>query len=332
MNQPHPLLAVDGLSVEFRTPDGRTTVVDDVSFTVEAGSVVGLVGESGSGKTVTCSSILRLIPSPPGRIAAGSIRLDGADLVTMSHRALNRIRGREIAMIFQEPMTSLNPSLTVGHQISEAVRRHLGASRTEARRRAIEVLDLVGIPRAAERVRQYPHEFSGGMRQRVMIAMAISTNPRLLIADEPTTALDVTIQAQILDLLRELASELTMGILLVTHDLGVVADLCDKVVVMYAGQVVEQAGTRELFTNPNHPYTADLMRARPSVEGSNELFVIPGRPPLPTEFTVGCRFADRCSHAQPECSDSAVKLTTAAPGRLVRCARADVLDLRGSHV
>lgn len=273
-----PLLSVDGLGVEFATATGWTPVLQDVSFDVAAGQLVGLVGESGSGKSVTCSSVLRLLPPRQSRTVAGRIRFQGRDLLTMPSRELEAVRGNDIAMIFQEPMTSLNPVFTVGDQIAEVVRRHRRVNRKAATARAVEVLDLVGIPDAARRIRQYPHEFSGGMRQRVMIAMALACEPKLLIADEPTTALDVTIQAQVLDLIREMAGRFGMGVLFVTHDLGVVADLCTEVVVMYAGQVVERAGTEPLYATPRHPYTAGLLRSVPDVGGRSELHTIAGSP------------------------------------------------------
>ncbi|MDT0203221.1 ABC transporter ATP-binding protein [Nocardioides sp. AE5] len=324
-----PLLEVEGLEVQFRGSSGWTTVVTDVALRVDHGSVLGLVGESGSGKSVTCASILRLFPAGSGRIAAGRIVFNGTDLTTLGERQLNRVRGRDIGMIFQEPMTSLNPVLTVGEQIAEVVRRHGKVGRQAARARAREVLDLVRIPNAATRMRQYPHEFSGGMRQRVMIAMSLATSPSLLIADEPTTALDVTIQVQILDLLKDLAAELEMGILLVTHDLGVVADMCDDVVVMYGGQVVETGSCAEIFAEPRHPYTADLMRARPSIEGRQELYVIPGRPPTPLEWPGGCRFAARCRHRIEDCEAAPVDLHHLGDDRLSRCIRVSELELGG---
>ncbi|MGY1814526.1 ABC transporter ATP-binding protein [Blastococcus sp. SYSU D00820] len=327
-----PLLSVRDLTVEFATERGYLPVVSDVSFDVPEGSVVGLVGESGSGKSVTCFSVLRLIETPPGRITSGQVLFRGRDLLTLPERQIQDVRGNEISMIFQEPMTSLNPAFTVGAQIAETVRRHRGGSRKAATERAVEVLDLVGIPRARDRVRDYPHQFSGGMRQRVMIAMALSTEPELLIADEPTTALDVTIQAEVLDLLRDLGARFGMGVLLVTHDLGVVADICDRVVVMYAGQVVERAEVDDLFAAPRHPYTEGLMRSLPSVEGPDELHVIPGSAPLPWAVPPGCRFAARCAHAVPGvCTGEPLLLADAGPGRVTRCARAGELVLGGTR-
>ncbi|AWH00651.1 ABC transporter ATP-binding protein [Rhodococcus ruber] len=324
-----PLLSVDGLGVEFATASGWTPVLQDVSFDVAAGQLVGLVGESGSGKSVTCSSVLRLLPPRQSRTVAGRIRFQGRDLLNMPSRELEAVRGNDIAMIFQEPMTSLNPVFTVGDQIAEVVRRHRRVNRKAATARAVEVLDLVGIPDAARRIRQYPHEFSGGMRQRVMIAMALACEPKLLIADEPTTALDVTIQAQVLDLIREMAGRFGMGVLFVTHDLGVVADLCTEVVVMYAGQVVERARTEPLYATPRHPYTAGLLRSVPDVGGRSEMHTIAGSPPPPGSIPVGCRFAPRCPHRADECAGD-VPLLAVGDDRTARCARVTDLMLEGT--
>ncbi|MFD4181230.1 ABC transporter ATP-binding protein [Rhodococcus sp. NPDC058514] len=323
-----PLLSVQGLGVEFLTHGGWTPVLQDVSFDVRPGDLVGLVGESGSGKSVTCSSVLRLLPPSQSRVTGGRILFEGADLLAASERDLGAVRGNDIAMIFQEPMTSLNPVYTVGDQIAEVVRRHRGVGRKQALARAVEVLDLVGIPNAARRVKEYPHEFSGGMRQRVMIAMALACEPKLLIADEPTTALDVTIQAQVLDLIREMAAQFEMGVLFVTHDLGVVADLCTEVVVMYAGQVVERAGTVDLYDAPRHPYTEGLLKSVPSIDGRADLHTIPGSPPVPGSITSGCRFAPRCSYRDPVC-DNTVVLGELGGGRLSRCTRVEDLVLEG---
>jgi peptide/nickel transport system ATP-binding protein len=326
-----PLLSVRGLTVEFATERGYLPVVSDVTFDVPEGQVVGLVGESGSGKTVTCFSVLRLIETPPGRIAGGQVLYRGTDLLSLPERRIEDLRGNDISMIFQEPMTSLNPAFTVGAQIAETVRRHRRVGRRAAMERAVEVLDLVGIPRARDRVGDYPHQFSGGMRQRVMIAMALSTEPRLLIADEPTTALDVTIQAEVLDLIRDLAARFSMGVLLVTHDFGVVADICDRVVVMYAGQVVERGDVEGVFASPRHPYTEGLMRSLPSVEGPEELHIIPGSAPLPWAMPPGCRFAPRCSHSRPVCAAAAPELVEAGAGRSTRCVRVDDIVLEGTR-
>jgi peptide/nickel transport system ATP-binding protein len=323
-----PLLRIEGLGVEFVGGTGWTPVLQDVSFDVAAGELVGLVGESGSGKSVTCASVLRLLPERQSRTVSGSIRFQGRDMLAMPDRELGSVRGNDIAMIFQEPMTSLNPVFTVGDQISEVVRRHRRSDRKAAMARAVEVLDLVGIPNATRRVRQYPHEFSGGMRQRVMIAMALSCEPSLLIADEPTTALDVTIQAQVLDLIRDMAAQFGMGVLFVTHDLGVVADLCTEVVVMYGGQVVEKARTDDLFASPRHPYTEGLLRSVPTIEGRSELHTIPGSPPAPGAIPVGCRFGPRCEHFTDICT-SVPRLLDVADGRMSRCTRVTELTLEG---
>jgi oligopeptide/dipeptide ABC transporter ATP-binding protein len=327
---PAPLLSVEGLSVEFVHDGVGVPVVEDVSFAVGAGEVVGLVGESGSGKTVTSLAIMRLIPSPPGRITAGRVDFDGRPLLDLSFREMRAVRGRELAMIFQDPMSSLNPAFTVGDQIAEAVRLHEGLSARAAHRRALEMLDHVGIPAARRRVRQYPHQFSGGMRQRVMIAMALACRPRLLIADEPTTALDVTVQAQILELLRELRREMGLSVIVVTHDLGVVADICDRVLVMYAGQIVETADVEPLFRRPTHPYTEGLLRAMPRVDGGAPI-AIGGRVPPAGQYPVGCRFHPRCPYAREGCRVGPVPLVAHA-GSLTRCVRAHELVLGGAAV
>jgi peptide/nickel transport system ATP-binding protein len=324
------LLWIDGLSVDFATDHGWANVISDVSFGVGQGEVVGLVGESGSGKTVTGLSILGLVPSPPGRLTGGHIWFDGRDLTAMSERQLRDIRGNDIAMIFQEPMTSLNPAFTVGDQISETFRRHRGGSRRAGRKRAIEVLELVGIPNAGRRVHSYPHEFSGGMRQRAMIAMALTCEPKILLADEPTTALDVTIQAQILDLLSSMRDSIGMGVLLITHDLGVVAETCDRVVVMYAGQVVERSPIEPIFERPRMPYTEGLLSAMPQVgAASGRLASIPGRTPEPWNMPTGCRFHPRCPYTLPKCTEGPIRLLPVGPERDSRCVRTDELRLTG---
>jgi peptide/nickel transport system ATP-binding protein len=331
-----PLLEVEDLDVQFATEDGWVTVLDGVSFTVRRGETVGLVGESGSGKTVTSLAVLGLLPERSARITRGSVRLDGVELVGMPRRKLEELRGDEISMIFQEPMTSLDPAFRVGDQIAEVVRRHRGGSRRAAFARAVEVLTKVGIPNAERRARSYPHEFSGGMRQRVMIAMAMSCEPKVIIADEPTTALDVTIQAQVLDLMRALRDEFATAVVLVTHDLGVVADICERAVVMYAGQVVEQADVDELYHRPRHPYTEALMTAMPQLTGrSGRLATIPGRTPAPGAMPSGCRFHPRCRHAVAACregdADGRVEIRTLANGRRAsRCLRVHELALRGT--
>jgi oligopeptide/dipeptide ABC transporter ATP-binding protein len=300
-----PLLEVDDLRTVFHTETGVARAVDGVTFAIGEGETLGLVGESGCGKSVTSLSILRLIPEPPGEILAGSvIRFRGRDLLALPRREMRRVRGNEIAMIFQEPMTSLNPVFTVGNQIAEAVRLHRRVSKREAMDRAIEMLRLVGIPAPETRVSDYPHQLSGGQRQRVMIAMALSCDPQLVIADEPTTALDVTIQAQILDLLVELRERLGMALLLITHDLGVVAQVCDRVAVMYAGRIVEQAPVRQIFEDPRHPYTKGLLRAIPQLgKTADRLMTIPGQVPSALDWPAGCRFRSRCPHAWERCLD-----------------------------
>ncbi len=301
------LLEIRDLVTEFRTDQGTVRAVDGVSFDITARATLGVVGESGCGKSVTALSIMRLITSPPGRIAGGTIRYAGRDLLALRPAEMRAIRGNRIAMIFQEPMTSLNPVFTVGDQVGEAVRLHQRKSRREARAIAIDMLRMVGIPSPEERIDAYPHQLSGGMRQRVMIAMALACKPDLLIADEPTTALDVTIQAQILDLLRSLQRDLGMSILLITHDLGVVAETCDEVLVMYAGRIVERAHTETLFAAPRHHYTAGLLRSVPSygdgtaVGERARLLEIKGMVPALTELAKGCKFVDRCPAAEPLC-------------------------------
>jgi oligopeptide/dipeptide ABC transporter ATP-binding protein len=292
-----PVLEVKNLRTAFRTENGELTAVDDVSFSVQAGQTLGIVGESGCGKSVTSLSIMGLIPNPPGRIVSGEINYKGQNLVKMSSSELRKIRGNDISMIFQEPMTSLNPVFTIGNQIMEAVMLHQKLSKKEAKLKAIEMLRLVGIPAPERRVDDYPHQLSGGMRQRVMIAMALSCNPSVLIADEPTTALDVTIQAQILELIKGLREKLNMAVVLITHDLGVVAETCNNVVVMYAGRVVEEGTAEEIFLRPAHPYTRGLLNSIPSHDGtkkSGRLETIPGLVPNLLYLPKGCRFQDRC--------------------------------------
>jgi oligopeptide transport system ATP-binding protein len=316
------LLQVEGLSTEFVTDDGLVRAVDGVSFEVKRGEIVGIVGESGCGKSVTNLSVLGLLPKPQGRIAAGSVLFEGRELVGLSENELRRVRGNSIAMIFQDPMTSLNPYLKVEEQLAEVVQLHLGLSRREAVARAVALLERVGIPDAANRIQSYPHEFSGGMRQRVMIAMALLCDPDVLIADEPTTALDVTIQAQILELLKELREERGMGIILITHDLGVVAGMCDRVIVMYAGRIVEEAPTEALYAAPRHPYTQALLRSVPRLdERSHEtLFSIEGLPPrLDRGPFTGCTFAPRCPLVRQACHEGEPPLVEFAPGRRRRC-------------
>jgi oligopeptide transport system ATP-binding protein len=297
------LLSVRNLRTYF-DEDGRVVkAVDDVSFEVGRGETVGVVGESGSGKSVTSLSIMRLVPTPPGRIVSGEVVFDGRDLMAVSDRDMRDLRGKRIAMVFQDPMTSLNPFLRISTQLMEVTQRHLGHSKAQARAHAIEMLELVGIPDAPRRMDQYPHEFSGGMRQRVMIAMALSCRPQLLIADEPTTALDVTIQAQILDLIRKLKRDTGTSVILITHDLGVVAGMADRIIVMYAGHVFETAPTQELFARPGNPYTRGLLLSVPDVTDMTrgELYQIPGLPPDVSRLPPGCPFAPRCDRAEAIC-------------------------------
>ena len=318
--QQEKLLEVRGLKTYFYTEEGVGRAVDDISFDVKQGETLGLVGESGCGKSVSALSIMRLIPEPTGRIEDGQILLGGRNLLELDKEEMCAIRGDEIAMIFQEPMTSLNPVLTCGFQIMEAVLLHQQVSKREGRKRAIEMLKLVGIPAPEQRIDEYPHQLSGGMRQRVMIAMALSCNPGLLIADEPTTALDVTIQAQILDLLKRLQEELHMAILLITHDLGVIAETADRVAVMYAGKIVEYTTTDRLFANPLHPYTCGLMESIPRLDQPRErLAIIPGMVPDAREFPDGCRFAPRCPLAEETCRQQEPALEEGEEGHQVSC-------------
>jgi peptide/nickel transport system ATP-binding protein len=317
------LLEVENLQTHFRTPDGVNRAVDGVSFHVDEGETLAIVGESGCGKSVTANSILRLIPEPPGRIA-GSIRFQGTDLLKLPDRAMRDIRGNDISMIFQEPMTSLNPVLTVARQLGETLRLHQGLDKRAAEARAIEMLALVGIPEPRRRVREYPHQMSGGMRQRVMIAMALACTPKLLIADEPTTALDVTIQAQILELMADLKRKVGAAIVLITHDLGVVAEVAERVMVMYAGRKVEEAPVGKLFRSPRHPYTQGLLGAVPklgsSLEGvETKLAEIPGVVPSLKERIPGCVFAGRCPLATELCREIAPALEIKAPGHVAAC-------------
>ena len=299
-----PILELQDLVVKFHTLDGVVHAVNGVSYSLEEGKMLGVVGESGCGKSVSVLSVMRLIPDPPGKICKGKILLHGKNILEYSEGQMERIRGAEIAMIFQDPMTSLNPVLTIGKQISESMVIHLGMSVEEADARAVELLNIVGIPNAKDRFGDYPHQFSGGMRQRAMIAMALSCNPEILIADEPTTALDVTIQAQIVDLVRRLRDQLGMSAIWITHDLAVVADLADKVVVMYAGYIVEEADVYRLYENPLHPYTISLLKSLPRVDSSREherLAIIPGSPPTGTTVISGCPFVPRCKHVIDRC-------------------------------
>ncbi|MFZ5791730.1 MAG: ABC transporter ATP-binding protein [Pseudomonadota bacterium] len=315
-----PLLSVEGLTVAFRGEGAAARVVDAVSFAIGPGEAVGLVGESGCGKSVTAMSVMRLLPTPPAAIEAGHIRFDGRDLLALSEAEMRGLRGDRLAMIFQEPMTSLNPTFTVGYQIAEVLMLHRGLGERAARTEAARLLTQVGIGAAERRLGQYPHQLSGGLRQRVMIAMAIACHPKLLIADEPTTALDVTIQAQILDLLRRLRTQVGMALLLITHDLGVVAELCDRVLVMYAGRIVEEAPAIALFEGPRHPYTAGLLASRPRLgETAKRLPTIPGSVPPPARRGAACNFADRCPRALARCRAEAPALVPVAPGHSTAC-------------
>jgi oligopeptide/dipeptide ABC transporter ATP-binding protein len=313
------LLEVADLRVYFRTENGLLKAVDGVSFHIAPGETLGLVGESGCGKSVTAYSILQLVPVPPAEYAGGEIRFRGENLLALDEKGMRRVRGNMISMVFQEPMSSLNPILSIGHQITEAILEHEKRSKREARELAIEMLGRVGIPSPETRFKQYPHQLSGGMKQRAVIAMALVCRPQLLIADEPTTALDVTIQAQILDLLGELQREFNMSVLLITHDLGVVAETCDRVAVMYAGKIVEYAPIAELFERPEHPYTHGLFRSLPTLTGKKEMLeVIPGAVPSPLDFPTGCRFRTRCSMAQEVCKQEPV-LREIMPNHFAAC-------------
>ncbi|HWC61815.1 MAG TPA: ABC transporter ATP-binding protein [Verrucomicrobiae bacterium] len=316
-----PLLEVTNLRTSFHTRHGIVRAVNDVSFSLEKGDTLGIVGESGSGKSVTCYSLMRLIPQPPGRIEGGTAMFDGIDLLKASREQLSKIRGKRISMIFQDPMTSLNPYMRISEQLIEPLLIHEKISRDDALKRAAAMLAEVGVPDAAKRIRSYPHEFSGGMRQRVMIAMALITKPELLIADEPTTALDVTVQAQILDLVKKMQRELGMAVIWITHDLGVVAGFCQRVQVMYAGRIVERAATGELFAQTAHPYTRALQKSIPALQPKGEaLYTIPGMPPDLSRNLEGCPFVPRCEFAQEQCQQP-VALKDIAPGHATACLR-----------
>ena len=314
------LLEVNDLRVTFKSDDGVVGAVNGLSYSVDSGSTLGIVGESGSGKSVTALSVMGLIPSPPGKIASGTIRLRGEDLLGKSPAQMRKIRGKDVAMIFQDPMTSLNPVLTVGDQISEAVRLHLGLSKRDALAKTIDMLRVVRIPLPEKRVREYPHQLSGGMRQRIMIAMALSCDPAVLIADEPTTALDVTIQAQIIELMNEMQRRLGSAIVLITHDLGVVAETCENVLVMYAGNLVEYGSARQIFERPKHPYTRGLLASLPRLDDREQRRLVPieGQPPNLLRLPPGCSFAPRCANRMPIC-DSPVPLYDFGEGHIARC-------------
>ncbi|MHB0879673.1 ABC transporter ATP-binding protein [Paenibacillus sp. SEL1] len=322
------LLEVTNLRTEFKTAAGTIRAVDGVDLSVGKGETLGIVGESGCGKSITSLSIMQLLPKGLGKVAAGEVRFNGENMLDFSERKMRSIRGNEMAMIFQEPMTSLNPVFKIGKQIAESARYHHGVSKHKAKDMAVEMLTKVGIPRPEKVATSYPHELSGGMRQRVMIAMAMVCNPKLLIADEPTTALDVTIQAQILDLMRELQKSEGTSILMITHDLGVVAEMCDRVVIMYAGQVVEETDVKTLFKDPKHPYTQSLLASLPQLNSDQErLASIPGQVPNPLDMPKGCRFAPRCQFAKEICRAEAPELTEVEPGHKSRC----LLQQEGYH-
>ncbi|MBG9690162.1 ABC transporter ATP-binding protein [Lysinibacillus sp. RSDA_15] len=314
------VLEVKNLQTYFYSSEGVAKAVDGVSFTLQKGETLGIVGESGCGKSMTSLSLLRLVPSPPGKIINGEILLNNTDILKLSDEELRKIRGNKISMIFQEPMTSLNPVLSVGEQIAESIRLHQGLSRKEAWQKAVDMIRLVGIPAPEKRAKQEPYQLSGGMRQRIMIAMALACTPDVLIADEPTTALDVTIQAQIIDIIQNLQKQLGMSILFITHDLGVVAEVCDKIAVMYAGQVVEEGTTDSLFEKPLHPYTNGLIQSLPKLyEDQEELSTIQGTVPSPYHYPSGCRYAERCPFATELCREKQPELLTIEPGKKVRC-------------
>ncbi len=315
------LLEVRGLETRFFTQDGVVHAVNGISYSMDEGETLAIVGESGSGKSVSVLSILRLIPQPPGKITGGEVLFEGKDLLKMSNSEIRKVRGNRIAMVFQDPMTSLNPVLTIGFQVMEALELHLGMNKHQARERAAELLQMVGIPDAASRLDDYPHQFSGGMRQRVMIAMGLACNPKLLIADEPTTALDVTIQAQIVELVKQLQKEIGMAVIWITHDLGVVAGLADRVIVMYAGNIVEEAPVKELYDNPRHPYTLGLLDSVPRMDRprKKKLTPIEGLPPDLLEMPAGCPFAPRCKYRTDRCLEERPTLRTVAPNHRIAC-------------
>jgi len=315
------LLEVKGLRTQFFTQDGIVHAVNGISYTLDEGETLGIVGESGSGKSVGVMSLIRLIPSPPGKIVDGEVIFEGQDLLKISDEEIRSIRGNKIAMIFQDPMTSLNPVLTINRQIGEALELHLGMDKNQAKQRSIELLELVGIPSARDRINNYPHQFSGGMRQRVMIAMGLSCNPQLLIADEPTTALDVTIQAQIIDLVKRLRDEIGMAIIWITHDLGVVAGLADRVLVMYAGCIVEESPVRDLYENPRHPYTLGLLGSLPRLDAERpeKLLSIEGLPPDLIDYPQGCPFYARCNYRIDICAHEMAPLKTVGVGHKAAC-------------
>ncbi len=321
-----PLLEVQNLSTYFYTDEGVVKAVNDVSYSLEPGETMGIVGESGCGKSVGALSILRLVPYP-GRIVSGRVIFQGTDLMSLSNREIQRIRGRRIGIVFQEPMTSLNPVLTIGRQITEAIETHLGLNRDAARQRAVELLDRVGIPEPQQRIKDYPHTLSGGMRQRVMIAMALSCEPELIIADEPTTAVDVTIQAQLLELMKELTRESNVALIIITHNMGIVARYVDRVAIMYAGKIVEQSSVMDIFKGPQHPYTIGLQESIPrlDMERREKLATIPGQPPDLAHLPLGCAFRERCRYAVDRCSNEVPPLMAVGQGHWSACWEAPIL-------
>lgn len=321
------LLEVKNLKTYFYTDDGVAKAVDDVSFTLDKGETLGVVGESGCGKSVTALSIMRLIPEPPGKIAGGEILFKGKNILNFTEKEMQELRGNDIGMIFQEPMTSLNPVFTCGDQIEEAVVLHQKLNKEEAKKKAIEMLNLVGIPAPEQRYNEYPHQLSGGMRQRIMIAMALSCNPEILIADEPTTALDVTVQAQILELVKRLQTELGMGVIIITHDLGVIAEISTKVAVMYASKVVEYGKVDQIYYNPKHPYTVGLLNSIPKLNSDlKRLATIEGNVPAPTDYPKGCHFCTRCTFAIEKCWDEEPPLIQVEPDHIAACWRTSEID------
>ncbi|WP_335872496.1 ABC transporter ATP-binding protein [Bacillus sp. 2205SS5-2] len=315
-----PLLKVEKLKTSFFTDDGEVPAVDSISFDIYPGEILGIVGESGCGKSVTSLSVMGLIPSPPGKIVEGKILFKDEELTEASEKRMRDLRGNEIAMIFQEPMTSLNPVFTIGNQLVEAIKIHKNSSKIQAEKRAVEIMRQVGLPRAEELLKEYPHQLSGGMRQRVMIAMAMACEPQLLIADEPTTALDVTIQAQILALMKNLNKETNTAVMLITHDLGVVAEVCERIIVMYSGKVVEKGTVAEIFQNPQHPYTKGLIQSVPDMRfKKDKLYSIPGNVPKPGSIQVGCRFAPRCEEVFERCTMETPDLYETKNGHCTRC-------------
>ncbi len=331
MTDSQAILQVDGLEVQFHTDEGIVRAVNGISYSLKAGGTLGIVGESGCGKSVSSLAVMGLVPRPVGRIVAGDVRFQGQDLLTLSQSEMRKIRGGDISMIFQDPMNSLNPVLTIGFQIEESLRLHLGLNKKAATARAIELLDQVGIPSPEDRVKDFPHQLSGGMQQRVMIAMAISCQPQLLFADEPSTALDVTIEAQVIELLSNLRRDLDMAVVLITHDLAVVAGFCDEVIVMYAGYIVERSSVRDIFHNPRHPYTIGLLGSMPGAETNQDdrLSTIPGAPPDMTALPAGCPFAPRCLFVHDKCKTDLPELDDLEPGHAIRCfVDVDTGDLR----